>query len=163
MNALSIWQPWASFIALGIKNVENRGWATRYRGPLLIHAGKTFDEDWEEKLPAVLSHAALAVERWPAYFHLAGHLLAVVVLQGCAEWEDAASPWHEEGQVGWYLRNPRLIRPLPYRGMWGIFDIQGASIEVCDLTALKRSMGYENNASDADTGVPQDRSGAHAP
>lgn len=43
MKAISIRQPWAWLIVEGVKPVENRSWATRYRGPLLIHAAKTFD------------------------------------------------------------------------------------------------------------------------
>ncbi len=39
MKALSLWQPWASLIALGVKTIETRSWATNYRGPLAIHAG----------------------------------------------------------------------------------------------------------------------------
>lgn len=38
MKALTIWQPWASAIALGFKRYETRVWPTRYRGPILIHA-----------------------------------------------------------------------------------------------------------------------------
>ena len=40
MKALSLWQPWASLIALGVKTIETRSWSTTYRGPLLIHAGQ---------------------------------------------------------------------------------------------------------------------------
>lgn len=40
MKALTIRQPWATLIACGAKTIETRGWSTRYRGPLLIHAGK---------------------------------------------------------------------------------------------------------------------------
>ncbi|MFH1186297.1 MAG: ASCH domain-containing protein [Chloroflexota bacterium] len=40
MKAISLWQPWASAIALGSKRIETRGWATAYRGPLAIHAAK---------------------------------------------------------------------------------------------------------------------------
>lgn len=40
MKALTIYQPWASLIALGEKRIETRGWATNYRGPIAIHAGK---------------------------------------------------------------------------------------------------------------------------
>jgi hypothetical protein len=41
MNALSVCQPFASLIISGEKRVENRRWSTSYRGPLLIHAGKS--------------------------------------------------------------------------------------------------------------------------
>ncbi|MCC6907081.1 MAG: ASCH domain-containing protein [Phycisphaerales bacterium] len=40
MKCLSLWQPWASAIAIGSKRIETRCWATSYRGPLLIHAAK---------------------------------------------------------------------------------------------------------------------------
>jgi len=39
MKALTIHQPWASLIALGIKTIETRTWPTKYRGELAIHAG----------------------------------------------------------------------------------------------------------------------------
>lgn len=41
MKALTIYQPWASLIALGAKTIETRSWRTSYRGPLAIHAGTT--------------------------------------------------------------------------------------------------------------------------
>ncbi len=40
MKALTIWQPWASLKAKGIKLYETRSWATKYRGKILIHAAK---------------------------------------------------------------------------------------------------------------------------
>jgi hypothetical protein len=39
VKALTVWQPWASAIAEGIKTIETRSWSTRHRGPLAIHAG----------------------------------------------------------------------------------------------------------------------------
>ena len=41
MKALTLWQPWATLIAIGAKKIETRPWSTRYRGPLAIHAAKT--------------------------------------------------------------------------------------------------------------------------
>lgn len=41
MKALTLWQPWASLIALGVKSIETRAWSTSYRGPLAIHAAAT--------------------------------------------------------------------------------------------------------------------------
>lgn len=38
MKAITLWQPWASLVAVGLKRAETRGWSTRYRGPLAIHA-----------------------------------------------------------------------------------------------------------------------------
>jgi hypothetical protein len=36
MKALSLWQPWASAMALGFKWNETRAWGTTYRGELVI-------------------------------------------------------------------------------------------------------------------------------
>ncbi len=45
MKALSIMQPWAWLIVNGHKDIENRNWPTRFRGPVYIHAGKKIDGD----------------------------------------------------------------------------------------------------------------------
>lgn len=49
MKALSLTQPWATLIAIGVKRFETRGWNTDYRGPLLIHASKAFPS-WAIKI-----------------------------------------------------------------------------------------------------------------
>lgn len=38
MKIITIRQPWAYLIVNGSKDIENRTWATSYRGPVLIHA-----------------------------------------------------------------------------------------------------------------------------
>jgi hypothetical protein len=40
IKCISLWQPWASLVAVGAKRIETRGWATAYRGRLGIHAAK---------------------------------------------------------------------------------------------------------------------------
>jgi len=40
IKAISLWQPWASLVANGLKLYETRGWPTKYRGVLAIHAAK---------------------------------------------------------------------------------------------------------------------------
>ena len=44
MKALTIKQPWATLIMQGNKRFEFRGWKTKYREDLLIHAGKSIDK-----------------------------------------------------------------------------------------------------------------------
>jgi hypothetical protein len=39
-KGLTLLQPWASLIALGVKTIETRSWSTSWRGGLVIHAGK---------------------------------------------------------------------------------------------------------------------------
>lgn len=44
MKVLTIKQPYASLIVAGIKKYEFRTWKTKYRGEVLIHAGKSVDK-----------------------------------------------------------------------------------------------------------------------
>ncbi|MDR1361158.1 MAG: ASCH domain-containing protein [Rickettsiales bacterium] len=37
MKALTLWQPYASAIAIGLKQYETRSWATKHRGLIAIH------------------------------------------------------------------------------------------------------------------------------
>lgn len=39
VRALTLHEPWASLLGSGVKFIETRSWSTRYRGPVLIHAG----------------------------------------------------------------------------------------------------------------------------
>ena len=46
MKALTLWQPWASLVALGKKRIETRSWSTKYRGELAIHAAASLPPKW---------------------------------------------------------------------------------------------------------------------
>ncbi len=61
--ALSLKQPWAALLVHGRKTIEVRRWATRRRGPVLIHAARVPDprpEAWAQ-LPPELREAAQLV------------------------------------------------------------------------------------------------------
>ena len=45
MKVITIKQPWATLIAKGYKEYEFRTWKTKYRGDILIHAGKGIDKE----------------------------------------------------------------------------------------------------------------------
>ena len=62
MKALTILQPWASLMACGAKKIETRSWATKYRGPLAIHAAKHINTPkcaWEEPFKSELIKAGM--------------------------------------------------------------------------------------------------------
>lgn len=40
MKTITLYQPWATLVAIGEKRIETRSWNTKYRGKLAIHAGK---------------------------------------------------------------------------------------------------------------------------
>ena len=54
MKVLTIKQPWATLIMQGDKRYEFRSWQTKYRGELLIHAGKSVDKEAIKRLEKYL-------------------------------------------------------------------------------------------------------------
>jgi hypothetical protein len=69
MRAISLWQPWATLIAIGAKSVETRSWATPFRGELVIHAAKTWTRDLQAMCllsePFRSALLPLALAAWP--------------------------------------------------------------------------------------------------
>ena len=58
MKAITIWQPWASLISCGIKKYETRGWPTKYRGPIAIHAAAKNPQTLPREVRGVLEKYA---------------------------------------------------------------------------------------------------------
>jgi len=121
VKALVVRRPWPELIACGVKDVENRGRNTSYRGPLLIVAGKGWDPDaapFAARLGAAISsnpddHPTGAV--------------AVVDLTGvCSSASNGSacdcSQWGWLCQHHWCLANSRrFAEPVPVRGMPGLW------------------------------------------
>lgn len=119
MKALSIRQPWAWAILLAGKDVENRSWATKFRGRVLIHAAlhlrtREFEEDCSliRRISgeSVLSH----------YYMRFGGIVGSVEIVDCVV--TSASPWFF-GPWGFVLRDPRPLPFVPLRGQLGFFDV----------------------------------------
>jgi hypothetical protein len=119
IKALTVWQPWAWLLVAGHKDVENRCWPTRHRGPLLIHAGKTYDGDSEYCINGIDIPSGLP--RWV--------IVGAVRLVGCLPHERASSIWHQPGQYGFYVGDAvQLATPVPYRGQQGMFDVPVSAV-----------------------------------
>jgi activating signal cointegrator 1 len=127
MKALSILQPWAQLIVVGAKKFETRSWATKYRGPLLIHAGRRFDKP-----------AQMLCTVDPFYHYISdkpptGGLIGLVVVDDCIPVEDAQVTDEErafgnytpnKGRYAWKLSSPVMFTELiPYQGKLSIFDV----------------------------------------
>lgn len=116
MKAITIKQPWASLIAAGIKDIENRDWNTRYRGPVLIHAGKSID---------MAAYAFIAREHGiilPTNPPTSG-IIGIANLVDVVSFSD--DPWFE-GAYGFILHGARSLPFVPYRGQLGLFEVPDA-------------------------------------
>ncbi len=84
MKALTLTQPWASLVALGLKHIETRSWSTGYRGPLAIHAAKGFPNDCKELCIEEPFRSVLLVAGIGGASELPrGEMIATAKLLGC--------------------------------------------------------------------------------
>ncbi len=121
MKALSIRQPWAWLIVHGHKDVENRSWSTRFRGPFLVHAGRELDKAgyaWvKEKFPHITLPEPSGLE--------IGGVVGMANLADCfgpeAVGDGAPSPWYM-GQFGFVLAGARPLPFMPLKGKLGFFE-----------------------------------------
>jgi len=136
MKAISIQQPWAWLIVEGIKDVENRTWWSGVRGTVAIHASKSKkEENWEDAQDLILGiypeHLAQEIIRkmraqagmFTAVF---GGIIGTVDIYDCVKWDKDRlnSPWHIQGQYGFYLANPKKITPpILGNGKLGFFEL----------------------------------------
>jgi len=134
--ALSIRQPWAWLIVNGYKDVENRDWPTKYRGPTLIHASKTLTRaDYDAALLFVEAFVAPEIARLiPDMYELqTGGLVGVADLVDCVE--ESRSVWFTGGQangggVGFVMRHGRTLPFRPWKGRLGFFNVPEPEVEV---------------------------------
>ena len=126
MKALTLYQPWASFVAHGLKQWETRSWQTEYRGPIAIHsARRPVDEAFLSSLLGVIP-----TELLPTYFPL-GCVLAEVELMEInptefqinfvSERERLLGDWGP-GRYAWRLKLQYAVN-VPWharggRGLW---------------------------------------------
>lgn len=72
-RALSLWQPWAQLVVLGLKVWETRSWSTSYRGYFIVHAAARspapLDES-TEPLYAALEAVGFGMHELPRGAHV---------------------------------------------------------------------------------------------
>ena len=125
MKVITIKQPFASLIVLGIKKYECRTWKTKYRGDILIHAGKGVNKKAMEKF---------------AYLNLSypsGCILAKATLTDCIEMDSTMrEKLQEENKIvysrvisdtswkgyAFKLENVEKVVPVSIKGHLSLWD-----------------------------------------
>lgn len=148
MKAISLWQPWASLVAIGAKRIETRSWSTSYRGPLAIHAARRWTRD--QRRLCLTDHFAAALEgaglKRPGCraFEInlpLGAVIATCEIAHCVEIAPGRRKlWGEQcfippeapellfgnyapGRFAWILENVKLLEePIPAVGRQALFN-----------------------------------------
>lgn len=118
LKALTITPCWAhAVIHLG-KTIENRKWAPSYRGPLLIHAGKSFKVQEFERICQFVAEDGKNVPIREDI--LTGGIIGVADFHKVVEESD--NVWFG-GPYGWVFRKIRATPFLPMNGQLGLFNV----------------------------------------
>ena len=129
--ALSLLQPWASLVVMGLKKIETRSWQTAHRGPLLIHAslgkkGKVLTSELPfskyiadfDALPfgAIIGQVELEDIVPVEHLFYSNEKLAALTL------EEKAFGDYTKGRYAWVLTNPVMFEEaIPVKGGLGIW------------------------------------------
>ena len=141
MKALTLYQPWATLVAIGAKRIETRSWKTDYRGPLAIHAGKYMPEGALDLCLTEPFYPCLRGHKMPRGFIVATCELVDVHKIDGTDWMPQLSGWEDEGRfwaatpqekafgnyrIGrfmWFLDNIKaLSEPVRAKGAMGLWE-----------------------------------------
>jgi len=146
MKALTIKQPWASLIAHGIKDIENRTWRTNFRGRIYIHASaKSVGNDLEtiinyeqfKSIPEDLQHY-FTNGIWQTSTIIGEVDIIDCVINHPSIWAEKAQPYdfdefyfplYKKPVYNWVLANPVLYdKPiLNVKGKLRFWEYEGLS------------------------------------
>ncbi len=125
VRAITLARPMAWLVAVGAKRIETRPQATRYRGPLAIHAAAAPYALTDPYHRQVLSESGLDPDRLPGCA-----VIAFCRLVDCRAITPAQCPCYPEyafgqftpGWYAWLLSGVRMLeKPVPARGRAGLW------------------------------------------
>lgn len=125
MKVITIKQPWATLIAKGYKEYEFRTWKTKYRGDILIHAGKGIDkkamsrfEDLKLEYP---TGCIIAKAKITDCIYVDDEFRKQVVPKNDKIYKSIAQKDNWEG-YGFKLENVQEIKPIRINGKLSLWD-----------------------------------------
>jgi hypothetical protein len=128
MKCISLWQPWASAVALRLKLIETRGWRTAYAGRIAIHAAK----HWTKAEQQIVRERRAAGDPLPDDLPL-GAVVATTNIVFCVPTDQLVEPLssreraygdYSAGRWAWYLNDTVALRePIPFKGAQGFFEV----------------------------------------
>ena len=126
MKVITIKQPFATLIAEGLKEYEFRTWRTKFRGDILIHAGKGIDKKAMERYKhlnleypsgkiiakATITDCVYVDDELKEKLQQKNPLVYYGILQKDSDWEG----------YGFKLENIEKIEPIEINGKLSLWD-----------------------------------------
>jgi hypothetical protein len=111
----------AAVQAGALKDIENRSWATRFRGRFLIHAAQGITRAQYNATAQALREAA--IELPPLQDLQRGGILGQATLVQCVPPSERQSRWHMQGCHGFKLQDAQPLPFRPLKGRLGFFKV----------------------------------------
>ncbi|MET7253446.1 ASCH domain-containing protein [Dyadobacter fermentans] len=134
MKAITLQQPWAGLLVLGVKTCETRSWNTHYRGKIAVHSsakipaeGKKLFEQLCELKPEIFYEGSRAWELCTT----TGHVLGTVTIEQVYSTNKRKPSDEGELMLGdyspnrywfWCIRPETYQTPIPASGQLMIWE-----------------------------------------
>jgi hypothetical protein len=94
------------------KNVENRSWHTKLRGPMILHVSsyKPYAEEYREAEPQICELSDVDLPQVPDLPF--GGICGVMWIDGMPQPTQINDRWHQAACYGWQIGK---VLPLPFR------------------------------------------------
>lgn len=126
MKVITVKQPFATLIAEGLKEYEFRTWRTKFRGDILIHAGKGIDKKAMERYKhlnldypsgkiiakATITDCVYVDDKLKEELQVKDPLVYYGILQKDSDWDG----------YGFKLENIEKIEPIEINGKLSLWD-----------------------------------------
>lgn len=128
MRVLTIKQPYASLIAYGIKKYEFRAWKTKYRGEVLIHAGKSVDKKAMEEFKCYGVKCpigcVIAKAKITDCIKVGDDLKKILEKEDCLVYNHIINDKEYDG-FAFKMEDVELIEPIYINGKLGLWNYDG--------------------------------------
>lgn len=123
-KALTLTQPWALLVALGLKPIENRKWNVKFRGRFYIHTSAKMPRKYYEEVRSFcwLQHNLVIPPPDDKSYHL-GSIIASVELIDVLP-RGAPAPWKFTEQYGYVLKDVKLTKVVPCKGALNFWKVK---------------------------------------
>lgn len=134
MKAITLQQPWAGLLVLGVKGCDTRSWNTSYRGRIAVHASAKITQEGKDLLD-------LFCKEWPVVFYegskawelctTIGHVLGTVTIEQTYSTNQRKPSNEVELMLGdyspnrfwfWCIRPEIYQTPIPASGKMMIWE-----------------------------------------
>ena len=126
MKVITVKQPFATLIAEGLKEYEFRTWRTKFRGDILIHAGKGIDKQAMERYKhlnldypsgkiiakATITDCVYVDDKLKEELQVKDPLVYYGILQKDSDWDG----------YGFKIENIEKIEPIEINGKLSLWD-----------------------------------------